>query len=40
MIAEEQRAAIAKYNQTHILKYYDNGNLSDEEKISFEKQVQ
>ena len=39
MISEEQRAAIAKYNQSHILKYYDEGKLSEEEKIAFEKQV-
>ena len=39
MISEEVRQSIAKYNQSHILKYYDEGVLSEEEKQSFEKQV-
>ena len=39
MISEEVRAAIAKHNQSHILKYYDEGKLSEEEKKDLEKQV-
>ena len=39
MISDEVRAVIAKHDQSHILKYYDAGTLSEEEKASFEKQV-
>ena len=39
MISEEVRAQIAKYDQTHILKYYDAGELNEEEKKNLEDQV-
>lgn len=39
MISDEVRAAIAKYDQSHILKYYDEGKLSKEEQSMFEQQV-
>lgn len=32
MISEELRAVIAKYDQSHILKYYDEGLFTEEEK--------
>lgn len=39
MISEEVRAQIAKYDQTHILKYYDAGELNEEEEKNLEEQV-
>ena len=39
MISDELRATIAKYDQSHILKYYDEGDLSEEEKEKLENQV-
>ena len=39
MISEEIRTQIAKYDQTHILKYYDAGELNEEEMKSLEDQV-
>ena len=39
MISDELRATIAKYDQSHILKYYDEGFLSEEEKEKLENQV-
>lgn len=39
MISDELRATIAKYDQSHILKYYDEGVLSEEEKEKLENQV-
>ena len=39
MISEELRAAMAKYDQSHILKYYDEGVLTEEEKEKLEMQV-
>lgn len=39
MISEELRAVIAKYDQSHILKYYDEGLFTEEEKKHFETQV-
>ena len=39
MISEEVRALIKKYDQGHILKYYDAGDLSDKEKLELEDQV-
>ena len=39
MISEELRQSIARNNQSHILKYYDEGKLSEAERASFEDQV-
>lgn len=39
MISDELRASIAKYDQSHILKYYDEGVLLEEEKEKLESQV-
>ena len=39
MISEELRATIAKHDQSHILKYYDAGVLTDAEKSELEAQV-
>ena len=39
MISEEVRTQIAKYDQTHILKYYDAGELNEEEMKNLEDQV-
>ncbi|KAK8825223.1 hypothetical protein WA556_006511, partial [Blastocystis sp. ATCC 50177/Nand II] len=39
MISEELRAVIAKYDQSHILKYYDEGLFTEEEKKHFETQL-
>ena len=39
MISEELRATIAKHDQSHILKYYDAGVLTDAEKTELETQV-
>lgn len=39
MISEELRATLAKHDQQHLLKYYDAGLLTEEQKASLECQV-
>ena len=39
MISEELRATLAKHDQQHLLKYYDAGLLTEEQKASLESQV-
>ena len=40
MISEELRSTLAKHDQQHLLKYYDAGLLTEEQKASLECQVQ
>ncbi|CBK21974.2 uncharacterized protein [Blastocystis hominis] len=40
MISEELRATLAKHDQQHLLKYYDAGLLTEEQKASLESQLQ
>lgn len=39
MISKELRTTIVKHDQSHILKYYDAGVLTDAEKTELEAQV-